>query len=99
MRSKFCLPAALCCLIIGLSAHAMAIAAELPKRGMSMDQVAQAFGKPLERMSAVGDPPITRWVYEGYTVYFDRNHVIHSVTSQPLTVATDPAVPEDKAAR
>jgi hypothetical protein len=27
----------------------------------------------------VGDPPITRWVYDRFTVYFENDRVIHSV--------------------
>lgn len=50
-----------------------------PKTGMSMDQVSSRYGSPLQRISAVGEPPISRWVYDTYTVYFENNHVIHSV--------------------
>lgn len=52
---------------------------EIPVMGMSMEQVRQHFGEPVEVKSAVGDPPITRWVYDGYTVYFEYSYVIHSV--------------------
>ena len=47
--------------------------------GMSMDQVNNQFGAPGEKYAAVGEPPITRWVYDHYTVYFEHDHVIHSV--------------------
>lgn len=50
-----------------------------PVKGMSMQQVEAGFGAPLERMEPVGDPPITRWVYDRYTVYFEYRHVIHAV--------------------
>ena len=50
-----------------------------PARGMSMDIVVERFGQPTERLPAVGDPPITRWVYDGYTVYFEDQHTITSV--------------------
>lgn len=49
-----------------------------PVRGMSQQQVESAFGAPLEKIDAVGEPPIIRWVYEKYTVYFENDYVIHS---------------------
>lgn len=52
---------------------------EMPLKGMSMEQVRQMYGSPREVMPAVGQPPITRWVYDAYTVYFEYSHVIHSV--------------------
>jgi len=50
-----------------------------PRSGLSMAQVENQFGAPGEKMAAVGEPPITRWVYDHYTVYFEYDHVIHSV--------------------
>lgn len=50
-----------------------------PARGMSMDQVRQRFGDPLQTFPPVGDPPITRWVYDRFTVYFEHQYAIHSV--------------------
>ena len=56
-----------------------------PKRGMTKTQVKDAFGVPDTRKSAVGEPPISSWVYNDFTVYFEYNHVIHSVlTHQPI---------------
>ncbi|HUX73171.1 MAG TPA: hypothetical protein VMV25_04685 [Steroidobacteraceae bacterium] len=52
-----------------------------PKRGMTMDQVAQRFGAPVEKLPAVGKPPITRWKYPGYIVYFEFKTVIDSVVA------------------
>lgn len=49
-----------------------------PVRGMTMQQVESSFGSPLQKMGAVGQPPITRWVYDKYTVHFEHNYVIHS---------------------
>lgn len=53
-----------------------------PRSGLSMDQVSARYGDPIQRVAAVGEPPITRWIYSAYTVYFENNHVIHSVTSR-----------------
>lgn len=52
-----------------------------PVRASTMNTVEQAFGKPEQILPAVGDPPITRWVYPDFTVYFERQYVIHSVAS------------------
>ena len=50
-----------------------------PIRGQSMDEVQKHFGQPQSELSGVGDPPITRWVYEKLTVYFEYKHVIRAV--------------------
>ena len=52
-----------------------------PARGMTMAQVAGKFGDPLTKVAAVGTPPISRWEYSGFVVYFERDHVIHAVVS------------------
>jgi hypothetical protein len=52
-----------------------------PTRGMTMEQVASQFGKPENKVPAVGNPPISRWEYPGFVVYFERDHVIHSVVA------------------
>jgi hypothetical protein len=52
-----------------------------PARGMTMAQVAGKFGDPLSKVAAVGTPPISRWEYSGFVVYFERDHVIHAVVS------------------
>lgn len=53
-----------------------------PASGMSMDTVKQRFGEPVEVYSAVGEPPITRWGYGGYSVYFEHDRVITTVVHQ-----------------
>jgi hypothetical protein len=50
-----------------------------PARGINMSGVEAKFGTPTERHSAVGNPPITRWDYPGFSVFFEHEHVIHSV--------------------
>ncbi len=50
-----------------------------PARGMSMERVVEQYGEPTERIPAVGIPPISRWVYAGYTVYFEDQFAIASV--------------------
>jgi hypothetical protein len=56
-----------------------ALQMEVPLRGMSMQLVENRFGAPLEKIPAVGQPPISRWVYADYTVYFEHQYVIHTV--------------------
>ncbi|HEX7114997.1 MAG TPA: hypothetical protein VF193_07680 [Steroidobacter sp.] len=50
-----------------------------PTRGMSMEKVEAQFGQPVKRIPAVGDPPITRWEYPDFVVYFEHHLVLHSV--------------------
>jgi hypothetical protein len=50
-----------------------------PARGMTMDEVSGKFGAPATKVPAVGKPPISRWEYPGFVVYFEHEHVIHSV--------------------
>jgi hypothetical protein len=67
--------------------------ATLPQRGMTMAQVEQRYGAPIDKMPTAGGdaprhPPINRWRYKNYTVYFERSRVIHSVmdsAAQPST--------------
>lgn len=54
-------------------------ASDHPHRGMTMEKVEAAFGAPANREPAVGQPPITRWEYPGYVVYFENNIVLHTV--------------------
>lgn len=50
-----------------------------PRSGASMEGVRAAYGEPTSIREAVGDPPITRWVYPQYTVYFEYDRVIEVV--------------------
>ena len=52
---------------------------QTPRNGLSMAQVRQQFGVPAQEVPAVGEPPISRWEYSGYTVYFENDLVLHSV--------------------
>jgi len=54
-------------------------AASRPRRGTTMASVEAQFGAPSERVPAVGEPPITRWEYPGFTVVFEHDRVLHSV--------------------
>lgn len=50
-----------------------------PHRGEITNVVEQRFGSPLNRHAPVGAPPITRWDYAQFSVYFEYDHVITSV--------------------
>jgi hypothetical protein len=50
-----------------------------PTRGVTMNKVEAQFGAPTERHAAVGKPAITRWDYPAFSVFFENDHVIHSV--------------------
>ncbi|MCP5144229.1 MAG: hypothetical protein H6978_05345 [Gammaproteobacteria bacterium] len=52
---------------------------QIPQRGATMARVIESLGEPVERLAAVGDPPITRWRYNGFTVYFEYDRVLHTV--------------------
>lgn len=52
---------------------------ERPGKGETMASVEARFGKPQSVIEAVGQPPITRWVYDGFTVYFEGDRTLHSV--------------------
>jgi hypothetical protein len=55
-----------------------------PKPGMSMTAVESTYGAPAQRHGAVGgsaatQPPITRWDYPSFSVYFENDRVVHAV--------------------
>jgi len=50
-----------------------------PTRGMSMNAVSNYYGQPATKSAAVGVPPITRWTYPHFVVFFEHSTVIHSV--------------------
>jgi hypothetical protein len=69
-----------------------------PSRGMTMSQVASKFGEPATKVPAIGKPPISRWEYPGFVVYFEHDHVIHSVVSGGASEPADAAPAADAAA-
>jgi hypothetical protein len=52
-----------------------------PKRGVTMTQVEAKFGAPVTKHDAVGLPPITRWDYASFSVFFEHDRVIDAVTT------------------
>lgn len=51
----------------------------LPQKGQNMHQIEQKFGEPAARHPARGEPPISRWEYDNFIVYFESEYVIHAV--------------------
>ncbi|MBT8084449.1 MAG: hypothetical protein HKN35_14345 [Woeseia sp.] len=51
-----------------------------PSRGMSQARVEAEYGVPSTRRGPVGDPPISRWDYPGFAVFFEYDKVIHAVS-------------------
>jgi hypothetical protein len=54
--------------------------AEQPSRGMSKKAVETTWGEPSVRRGGIGAPPISRWEYPGFVVYFEYDNVVHAVS-------------------
>ena len=52
---------------------------QAPQRGNSQQLVLSQYGEPVQRHASVGQPPITRWDYQDFSVYFEHQTVINSV--------------------
>jgi len=50
-----------------------------PARGMTQGQVLELYGEPALKNAPVGQPPISIWNYSNFSVFFEHNHVIHTV--------------------
>lgn len=53
--------------------------AHLPRFGQSRASVLERFGLPSKEHAAIGQPPISRWDYANFSVYFEHQHVVSSV--------------------
>ncbi|MEY2853926.1 MAG: hypothetical protein RL030_1058 [Pseudomonadota bacterium] len=69
--------------VVGAVVEVRSSSVQTPPRGALMSTVEANFGEPRLRHAAVGQPPITRWDYDGFSVYFENNHVIHAVATAP----------------
>jgi hypothetical protein len=52
---------------------------DLPVNGQDKATVEAKFGTPNQKQPAVGDPPISSWKYDTYSVYFEDDLVLFSV--------------------
>ncbi len=55
-----------------------------PSKGSTMSAVVREFGQPTTKRKPVGggskqQPPITRWDYPGFSVFFENSHVVDTV--------------------
>ncbi|USD23423.1 hypothetical protein [Microbulbifer variabilis] len=48
-------------------------------RGMKKNDISTRLGEPLSIMGPVGEPAITRWEYNDFYVFFERDTVLHTV--------------------
>lgn len=53
-----------------------------PSRGMTQSSVESKYGSPASIRAPVGDPPITRWEYANFVVFFEYDKVIHAVVKR-----------------
>lgn len=66
-----------------------AVRTSMSAHGDQQAQVLQQFGEPRVRHQSVGQPPISRWDYPGFSVYFEHSTVINSVQiHQPRNTST-----------
>ena len=72
-----------------------AAANDLPRQGMRQQLVLERFGEPLKKTTATGNPPITRWYYEAFSVYFEAGYVLHSVSNFKRSDAMPTVIVED----
>ena len=52
---------------------------DLPENGQNKAVVETVYGTPVKKISAVGDPPISSWKYDKYSVYFEYDLVLSTV--------------------
>ncbi len=53
-----------------------------PSRGMTQASVESRYGSPVVVEAPIGHPPITRWEYAGFVVFFEYDKVIHAVVKR-----------------
>lgn len=53
-----------------------------PTRGTTQARVESEFGSPIAITAPVGEPPITRWEYQEFVVFFEYDRVIHAVVKR-----------------
>lgn len=53
-----------------------------PTRGMTQASVQSKYGSPASVKAPVGDPPISRWEYADFVVFFEHDKVIHAVVKR-----------------
>lgn len=67
---------------LGMATSDPAQAGDRPARGSTMSAVQDRYGEPAMRHATVGNPPITRWDYPQFSVYFEHDRVLHAVLAK-----------------
>ncbi len=62
----------------------MTAPASLPVKGQTMAEVVKRYGEPQQKHAPAGGdapkhPPITRWDYAAFSVFFEHSHVVDAV--------------------
>ena len=87
------IPLALACALVTTQAAADSLlvqrverakASSLPRAGATMVDVEAQYGAPTEKRDAVGQPPIARWIYPAFTVYFEYDKVVNAVINKSI---------------
>jgi hypothetical protein len=64
-------------------------AVQTPRTGLSMANVRSSYGDPVKEHPSVSTygnpdhPPITRWDYQNFSVFFEHDKVVHAVVHRP----------------
>lgn len=61
-----------------------------PKTGMTAKHVLDVFGKPDNLTKPIGKPPISRWEYANFFVFFESDHVINTVMKKSNELQNNP---------
>ncbi len=67
---------------LDMEGAAPAASGQTPARGMTAASVESKFGTPDAKVAPVGDPPISRWEYANFVVFFEYDRVIHAVVKR-----------------
>jgi hypothetical protein len=68
-------------IVVGEQVQVAPTSVARPTRGSTMSSVEAKFGTPQNRHPTVGTPPITRWDYAGFSVFFEKDRVIDAVAT------------------
>ena len=62
---------------------------QLPTNGQNKADIEAKYGSPAKKVAAVGDPPISHWEYDTYSVYFEYDLVLFSVLHPGAVIEKD----------
>lgn len=79
MLASLAVPASLTADVLLIEEVRQAENMDVPENGMPSLEVRARFGDPVKIHAAVGDPPISRWEYDKWSVYFEYDLVLFTV--------------------